>query len=222
MPWHTDVLMFSLCSRASISVPDIAPGCQPPRPLFRIHLLGFVPGRLMSGRGRGGGGRLVLAAELLERLALGLRDEPGRHAAEQHEQRVYLQHVVHPGRFFTAWRRPAGSQSRDGTLADDGTDLARGCRDTVGRRSVACRENFAYRACQNRRGTRGKRGSSDNPPSSVPCSKHMVRQDRLTWDNKSCGVGAKVEKELSKNVDGQKSVGAVVFNVVVAETHNDE
>lgn len=42
------------------------------------------------------GGVVVLAAELLERLPLGLRDEQGREAAEQHEERVDLEHVVEP------------------------------------------------------------------------------------------------------------------------------
>ena len=87
-----------------------------------------------AGRGRG----LVLAGELLEGLALGLGDEEGGEAADQHEERVDLQHVVHPvvGAAVVVLER------RDRPLPDDRPDLAARRRDAMRRRPVPRREHL--------------------------------------------------------------------------------
>lgn len=86
--------------------------------------------------------RLVLATELLKRLALGLGDAQRGEAAEQHEEGEDLEHVVQP-RAVVVLGGAARLEGRDGALADDGADLARGGRDTVGRGPVARREHLA-------------------------------------------------------------------------------
>jgi hypothetical protein len=103
-----------------------------------LGLQDTAAGALGVGRGRGG---LILAAELLEGLALGLGDEAGGNDTEQHEEGVNLKNVVHPGG-VSAVLSTLGTQSSDGTLANDGTDLARGGRDTVRGRTVAGREDL--------------------------------------------------------------------------------
>lgn len=84
---------------------------------------------------------LVFAGELFEGLALGLGDEEGGEAAEQHEQGVDLENVVHP-RVGVLLGGAVGSEDGDGTLADDGADLAGGGRDTVGGGSVSGGEHL--------------------------------------------------------------------------------
>lgn len=84
---------------------------------------------------------VVLATELLERLAGGLGDEDGGEAAEQHEQGVNLQHVVHPWGGVVLGGA-AGAEGGDGALADDGADLAGGGGDTVGSGTVTRGEDL--------------------------------------------------------------------------------
>lgn len=83
-----------------------------------------------------GDGVVVLAAELFEGLASSLGDEEGGEAAEQHEESVNLQNMVHPVLAVVAL------EGRNGTLADDGTNLAGGSRDTVGGGTVSGGEDF--------------------------------------------------------------------------------
>lgn len=82
---------------------------------------------------------IVFLSQLLKGLSLSLLDQQSRKDAQQHEQGVDLQHVVEP-RALVVLGRTSGPERGDGTLADDGADLARGGRDSVGRGPVACRE----------------------------------------------------------------------------------
>ena len=92
--------------------------------------------RLIIIRGRRERRRLVLATELLERLALSLGDENGGKATEQHEEGEDLEDVVQPGTVVVRGGA-ARLEGRDGALADDGADLAGGGGDTVGGGAVA-------------------------------------------------------------------------------------
>lgn len=144
---------------------------------------------------------VVLAAELLERLASSLRNEQCGEATEQHEESVNLQDVVHP---ILAIVR---LQSRNGTLTNDGTNLARGGRDTVGGRTVSGWEYFAGN--NEGRGV-GAWQNVSNLRYSFSSKALITRQSiRLT----------KVEEELSKDVNSQQAVGR---DVVVSKTHDDE
>lgn len=96
---------------------------------------------LGAGRAGGAEGVVVLAAELFKSLAGRLGDEERGEAAEEHEEGVDLEHVVHPGGRVVS-RGAASAERGDGALADDGSDLARGGRDTMGRGAVAGREDF--------------------------------------------------------------------------------
>jgi len=78
-----------------------------------------------------------LTSELLESLALGLWDQQGSEDTEQHEEREDLENVVQPWRCVGGGDMSAGTERSDGGLGDDGTDLSRGGRETVGGRSVA-------------------------------------------------------------------------------------
>ena len=84
---------------------------------------------------------VILAAELFKGLAGSLGDEESGEATEKHEESVDLKNVVHPGSSIVL-RGTSGSEGGNSTLADDGTDLARGGGDTVRGRSVASREDF--------------------------------------------------------------------------------
>lgn len=79
---------------------------------------------------------VILTTELLEGLAGSLGNEQSSEATDEHEKSIDLENVVHPG-----CRILSGStmrtESGDGTLADDGSDLARGSRDTVASGTVA-------------------------------------------------------------------------------------
>lgn len=86
--------------------------------------------------------RLVLARELLEGLPLRLGNQERGTAAEQHEEGIDLQHVVHP-RAIAGILSSAGLQGRDGALADDGANLATSRRDAMGGGPVSGWENFA-------------------------------------------------------------------------------
>lgn len=66
---------------------------------------------------------IVLAAEFLKGFALGLGDEKRSKASQQHEEGVNLQDVVHPG-VCIVLGGASGAEGGNGTLADDGTDLA--------------------------------------------------------------------------------------------------
>ena len=86
---------------------------------------------------------VILAAQLLERLPLGLRDQEGGTDTEQHEEGIDLENVVHPGVGVAAWDSTAGAERGDGALADDGADLAHGSGQAVRGRSVAGGEDLA-------------------------------------------------------------------------------
>jgi hypothetical protein len=79
---------------------------------------------------------VVFAGKLFKGLASSLGNEEGGEAAEQHEESVDLQDVVQP--VLTIVSLEGG----DGTLADDGTNLARGGRDTVRGGTVSGGEDF--------------------------------------------------------------------------------
>lgn len=148
-----------------------------------------------------GDGVVVLAAELLKCLASSFRNEQCSEATEQHEESVNLQDVVHP---ILAIVR---LQSRNGTLANDGTNLARGGRDTVGGRTVSGWEYFAGN--NEGRGV-GAWQNVSNLRYSCSSKALITRQSiRLT----------KVEEELSKDINSQQAVGR---DVVVSKTHDDE
>lgn len=104
---------------------------------------GLLSHSLLVGNDRlgGVGGVVVLAAELLEGLAGSLGDEEGGEATEKHEESVDLEHVVHPGSGVVLGSA-ASAESSDGTLADDGADLAGGGRDTVGGGTVSGGEDL--------------------------------------------------------------------------------
>lgn len=88
-----------------------------------------------------GNGIVILTAELFKRLASSLGDENGGEAAEQHEESIDLKDVVHP-RSSDLLGGSTSAQSSDGTLADDGSDLAGGSGDTVGGGTVTGGEHL--------------------------------------------------------------------------------
>lgn len=88
------------------------------------------------------GGTRNLASQLLESLALRLWNQQCRCDTEQHEEGENLDDVVEP------WRGiglgcAANAEGTDEGLGDNGTDLARGGRDTVRGGSVAGWEALA-------------------------------------------------------------------------------
>ena len=88
------------------------------------------------------GGTGNLASELLEGLALGLRDEKRGEDTAEHEEGEDLEDVVEPRR-GVGGGGTANTEGTDKDLSDDGTDLARGGGDTVGSGTVASREALA-------------------------------------------------------------------------------
>jgi hypothetical protein len=88
-----------------------------------------------------GDGVVILTAELFKGLAGSLGDEEGGEAAEQHEESVDLKDVVHP-RSSVRLGGAASAQGSNGTLADDGSDLAGGSGDTVGGGTVTGGEHL--------------------------------------------------------------------------------
>ena len=83
-----------------------------------------------------------LPSQLLQRLALRLRNQQRRKHAHEHEQREDLQHVVQPGRLIILGRA-AGAQGSDEHLGDDGADFAGGRGQAVRGAAVAGREALA-------------------------------------------------------------------------------
>lgn len=77
-----------------------------------------------------------LASKLLESLALGLGDQKGGEATQQHEEGVDLHDVVEPGRLVLGGGA-AGAEGTNEDLGDDGADFAGGGGYTVGSRAVA-------------------------------------------------------------------------------------
>lgn len=86
-------------------------------------------------------GIVILATKLLKSLAGSLGDQESGEAAEKHEEGVDLEDMVHP-RSLVRVGGTVGAEDGDGTLTNDGTDLARGGRDTVGGGTVAGREDL--------------------------------------------------------------------------------
>jgi hypothetical protein len=84
-----------------------------------------------------------LASELLESLALCLRDKQSSEAAQQHEEGVDLHDVVEPGAFIGRGGA-AGAKGADEDLGDDGTDFAGGGGDSVGGRAVSGWEAWLF------------------------------------------------------------------------------
>lgn len=87
-------------------------------------------------------GIVILATELLKSLAGSLGNQESGEAAEKHEEGIDLEDVIHPGSLILVGGT-VGAEDGDGALTDDGTDLARGGRDTVGGGTVAGREDLA-------------------------------------------------------------------------------
>lgn len=148
-----------------------------------------------------GNGVVILTAELFKGLAGGFGDEDGGEAAEQHEESIDLKDVVHP-RSSDLGGGSLSAQSSDGTLADDGSDLAGGSGDTVGGGTVTGGEHL----------TGDDKGGSVG--ACVACSLAFVREK-----NRTRKLLTKVEEELGDNVDSKEAVGA---QLVVGETHNNE
>lgn len=86
-------------------------------------------------------GIVVLTAELFEGLALGLGDAQGGGTAEKHEEGKDLEDVVQP-RAGVGLGGTADAETGNGTLANDGANLARGGRDTVRGGTVAGGEDL--------------------------------------------------------------------------------
>ena len=102
------------------------------------------------------GRTLNLTGQLFEGLALRLGNQESREDTRKHEDGVNLHNVVEPGR----GRRPGGSTTgakrSNENLGNNGTDLARGRRNTVGAAAITGREAFTrdyesgrVRACPN-------------------------------------------------------------------------
>lgn len=89
-----------------------------------------------------GNGVVILTAELFKSLAGGFGDKVCGEAAEQHEEGIDLKDVVHPRSRVGLGGAAAGAQGSDGTLADDGADLAGGSGDTVGGGTVTGGEHL--------------------------------------------------------------------------------
>ena len=90
-----------------------------------------------------GVGILLVARQLLEGLALRLRDAQGREDTEEHEQCVNLHDVTLVWVGDCLGGCAFGAQLRDTGLADDGADFAHAGGETVGGGAVACGEAFA-------------------------------------------------------------------------------
>lgn len=86
-------------------------------------------------------GVIILAAEFLKCLASSLGNEEGSKATEKHEKSIDLKNVVHPGSLIVLGST-TGTKDGDGALANDGSNLAGGGRDTVRGGSVAGGEDF--------------------------------------------------------------------------------
>lgn len=126
-------------------------------------------------------GVVILTRELLKSLAGSLGNEEGGGTAEKHEEGKDLEDVVEP-RGGVGLGGTTGTETGNGTLTNDGTNLTGGGRDTVRGRTVTGREDF----------TRNDEGGC---------------------------VGAKVEEELSNDVDGEEAVGG---KLVVSKAHDNE
>jgi hypothetical protein len=87
-------------------------------------------------------GVVVVLSQLLEGLSGSLLDAEGGEDTEEHEKRHDLQDVVDPWVGVRLGGTP-GSERSNGTLADDGTNLAHGSAEAVGSGSVAGREALA-------------------------------------------------------------------------------
>jgi len=91
----------------------------------------------MAGLDDGGTGdaltsHVPILGQILKSAALGLRDEESSEDTTEHEGREDLHNMVEPwARVSAILGQTASSQRRDGSLGDDGADLARGGRDTV-------------------------------------------------------------------------------------------
>jgi hypothetical protein len=70
-------------------------------------------------------------SQVLKSAALGLRNEQGGEDTREHEGREDLHDMVEPRAGVGLGDISTGSERRDGSLGDDGTDLARTSRDTV-------------------------------------------------------------------------------------------
>ena len=89
------------------------------------------------------GGAGNLASKLLKSLALGLGNEKGGEDTAQHEEGEDLHDVVEPRRRIGGGWVTLGSERSEDSLSNNGADLARGGRQTVGGGSVTCREAFS-------------------------------------------------------------------------------
>lgn len=85
---------------------------------------------------------VVLAAQFLQRLALGLGDKQTGDDPTEHEQSEDLHDVVEPGGLVVLLRATV-DQRTEHALGDDSSDLARGSADAVRGGSVAGREALA-------------------------------------------------------------------------------
>lgn len=83
---------------------------------------------------------VILAAELLQRFALGLGDQQGGENSAEHKQSEDLHDMVQPGRVGAVFFSTTADQGTKHALRNDGADLAGGCADTVRRGTVPSRE----------------------------------------------------------------------------------
>lgn len=81
----------------------------------------------------------VLTGQLLEGLALGLGDEESGEDTAQHEQSEDLHNVLEPGSGRGVLGATVNQRAKH-TLGDNGANLARGGRDTVGGGTITGRE----------------------------------------------------------------------------------
>lgn len=86
---------------------------------------------------------IPVLGQVLKSAALGLRDEESGEDTGEHEGGEDLHDVVEPRALVRVGDVAAGSERSNGTLGDDGTDLARSSRDTVRGRPVAGGEALA-------------------------------------------------------------------------------
>jgi hypothetical protein len=82
-------------------------------------------------------------SQVLKSAALGLRDEKGGKDTREHEGGEDLHNVVEPWAGVGLCNVATGSERRDGSLGDNGTDLAGTCGDTVRGGTVASGETLS-------------------------------------------------------------------------------
>lgn len=171
------------------------------------HSLVAAAFTVLGSGGRTTGDALVthvpVHSEVLEGATLSLRNKEGGEDSCKHEGGEYLHNVVEPRARVIGCGRTANAKRRNGTLSDDGTDLAHASRDSVGGRPVAGGEALA----------RNDEGSRVWSPYCNLLA--LSRAGRMTiYVTKRT-----VEEELDQYVDAQHTMPT---NMLVRETPDDE